>query len=631
MVLGKLPNVSRVVFSPSGEMYAVCRGDLYIGPMPTPDCMDWFSLSRRIGRGDWDTFKFLFFHPKGELYGVTKLGEFYKGPTPYNENISWLYRQAEKIGHAGWHKFEAFFFDPKGILYAVTDKGRLLKETPPTRPDYNWFLHCKTVRKKGWRVLTHFVSFDGDGNLWCVHRNNGNLYKGPPPSSDNVDYMTTAEMLGSGYNQYTFLSFALDQTIQTITRFEFLINSAKTLSENNEILERRVFENKGEAPLKHSFLFSKTMKDTSTFTPDSHFVAPPDSGICFDAGTPRIADDGFEVTIDEKRLRTWFFNKTNETEVTFSSNITVELESGTAVCVVAFVKKIEIDVPYRASINTLFGFEATIFGIWKGAGYSNLVVTQEDFTKCVGMEYLQLGRNDITWYLHQVNKPAPTDEVLESMKLKLLHLSAQETNMFWLLKTMKEYWEANMIPRNHRIVKDPRRYGRSRSFIEGWFALARKSSFKLMKLTMSYAEREHKKFIVDIRKLREKILKKYDLETLVDVAKHVEYQMIAFQEALKYRKRFEFQRTKEDYEMNRAFTYKLFKVPQRRKPFRRNLRKRAPLGSKNQPLSLSESDWESVDESFSAMTPKSPIKRKLSKVKRFSSNQTVLKSQHKIQ
>ncbi|XP_063315862.1 tachylectin-2-like [Pelobates fuscus] len=156
----------------------------------------------RVGKTDWDGFKLMFFDPNGLLYAATKKGEFYKGPAPSNENVSWLYGQATKIGTNSWNEFDALFFDPKGILYAVTSDDKLVMRSPPTKPDDNWLDSSKTIGKGGWRILTHFMAFTLESDLWCVDSKNGNIYKGPTPTIADTNYIEKAQKLGWGYNVY---------------------------------------------------------------------------------------------------------------------------------------------------------------------------------------------------------------------------------------------------------------------------------------------------------------------------------------------------------------------------------------------------------------------------------------------
>ncbi|CAH2299295.1 Hypothetical predicted protein [Pelobates cultripes] len=176
--VGKLNHVSKFAFNPEGVLFAVHSTELFAGAMPSDPNLDWFSNAKRVGKTNWDGLKFLFFDPNGILYAVTKKGEFYKGPASSSENVSWLYVQATKIGTGGWNEFDALFFDPKGILYAVTSDDKLVMRSPPTKPYDNWLGSSTTIGNGGWCILTHFMAFSPEFDLWCVDSKNGNIYKG---------------------------------------------------------------------------------------------------------------------------------------------------------------------------------------------------------------------------------------------------------------------------------------------------------------------------------------------------------------------------------------------------------------------------------------------------------------------
>ncbi|XP_063313632.1 tachylectin-2-like isoform X2 [Pelobates fuscus] len=378
-IVGKLNNVSKIAFNPEGVLFAVRGIELFTGAMPSDPNLDWFSTAKRVGKTNWDGFKFLFFDPKGILYAVTKNGEFYKGPAPSNENVSWLYGQATKIGTGSWNEFDALFFDPKGILYAVTNDDKLVMRSPPTKPDDNWLDSSTTIGKGGWRILTHFMAFSPEFDLWCVDSKNGNIYKGRAPTVDNTNYMNTAQNLGWGYNVYPLLSFTIDKTIQSIVSFEFLPASGKIISQGTEVVQSQIYVNKSSTPLKHTFSFSKTMTESSTFSQEHGFTVAIGAEMGFKAGVPLIGETEFKISINVSTTHTWTFTKTNETQTTFSSSSDVEVPGGHSIRMVASVTKGEMDVPYRAKIRTLFGYESYIEGLWKGVTHYNLMVSQEDY------------------------------------------------------------------------------------------------------------------------------------------------------------------------------------------------------------------------------------------------------------
>ncbi|XP_075704319.1 uncharacterized protein LOC142703140 [Rhinoderma darwinii] len=384
--IGKLENVSHVIISPEGELFCVRAGDLYRGPLPSKKDVDWFSIARRVGRNEWNKFKILFFHPNGELHGITNDGEFYKGPQPGNENVPWIYGQATKIGAKGWDHCEAIFFDPCGILYVVNKEDKIVKAKPPTGEEYEEWLKTSSVAGGcGWLPLIHFMSFSPDGKLWSVDKRNGNIYRGTIPEDGR--YVDNAELLGWDYHHFRFLYFTIDKTISNIISFEFLPENGKRVSECPEMIEERIYNNRGStSTLKHNFTFDKTVKSSSTFSHEHGFTFGTGALITFKGGIPFISEIEGTVKIDLSTSHNWNFTETNETEVKFSSSSEVELQAGKAIRVVASLVKAELLVPYRARVRTLFGFETEIEGMWTGATLYDLMVKQEDY----GKQQLQL-------------------------------------------------------------------------------------------------------------------------------------------------------------------------------------------------------------------------------------------------
>uniref|UniRef100_A0A8C5QTE6 Tachylectin 2 domain-containing protein n=1 Tax=Leptobrachium leishanense TaxID=445787 RepID=A0A8C5QTE6_9ANUR len=224
-VLGKMNAVTKIVFNPAGDLYAVRGIELYRGSMPSSSNQDWFSTAKRVGKTDWDKYKCLFFDPQGVLFAATKNGELYKGPAPSNENVSWL--------------------------YGVTDNDKLVMRSPPTKPDDDWLSSSTTIGNSGWRVLSHFIAVSHDNDLWCVDSRNGSIYKGPIPTKDDPNYQKKAVQLGWGYNAYPFMSFTLDKIMEGIVSFEFLPDVGKILSQNVEVVQSQIY--KSSSPLKHTF------------------------------------------------------------------------------------------------------------------------------------------------------------------------------------------------------------------------------------------------------------------------------------------------------------------------------------------------------------------------------------------
>nr|XP_015192351.1 PREDICTED: tachylectin-2-like [Lepisosteus oculatus] len=208
--VGNLKGFSHILFSPTGIMFAVRNADIYAGSPPVNPDEDWLTTTAKcVGKGEWDQFHSLFFHPEGSLYAVTKSGEFYKGPPPENEYVSWRYRVATKIGTGGW-LFPSLFFDPEGILYAVTSQGKLVKGRPPSHMNQDWISNAELVGTGGWAELTHFMAFSPDGNLWCVSKDEGKIYSAPPPEFATDNWIGRAQKLGFNYNCYQILAFVQD-------------------------------------------------------------------------------------------------------------------------------------------------------------------------------------------------------------------------------------------------------------------------------------------------------------------------------------------------------------------------------------------------------------------------------------
>ncbi|XP_056408943.1 tachylectin-2-like, partial [Hyla sarda] len=314
-VLGKLEKASHVICSPEGELFCVRDGDLYRGPLPSKIDLDWFSIARRVGKGEWRKVKILFFHQNGEMFCVTNNGEFYKGPQPDNENVSWMYGQATKIGINGWEQCEALCFHPDGSLYIVNKEDRIVTGKPPTTSQeyWDWLKSATVAGGCNWFKLTHFMAFDSDGKLWTVNKNNGNFYRGYIPSDGR--YIDNAEKLGYSYHIFRFLSFTKDKTISSIIRLQFLPEQGQRDSQSAEVIAVQNFDNKHSlVPLKHNFTFEKTIKVSSSFSHQHGFTFAIGGSMKFTAGIPGIAQNEIGVTIDVSTTHEWNFTDTNETE-----------------------------------------------------------------------------------------------------------------------------------------------------------------------------------------------------------------------------------------------------------------------------------------------------------------------------
>ncbi|XP_068127614.1 uncharacterized protein [Hyperolius riggenbachi] len=380
--LGKLSNVTNVTCSPDGDLYCVRNGDLYVGPIsPSSNATDWFSQARRVGINDWGRYKFIFFHPNGDLYVATNDGLLYKGPKPENENIPWLYKQATKIGNSLWQYFEALFFSPDGILYAVNSSGGLVKAPPPKGPEVNWLGEITTCEAGGWLPLTHFISFSPDGKLWCVDKTTGTIYRGSPPVPNQLKkYLDTAEKLGKDYNVNKFLCLTQDKIIQRILFFEFLPEQGKKISEAPMVIEEIIYDNrKSASTLQYTLSFSKTVRQFSSFTHSHNFTFSSGMEMSVTARIPFIATIGTKITMNTSSSHTWTLNKSNETEVIHSASTHAEIPPGKAIHMVASVLKADLTVPYRARVLTVFGQEVIIEGTWNGQSHFNMMVKQKNY------------------------------------------------------------------------------------------------------------------------------------------------------------------------------------------------------------------------------------------------------------
>ncbi|KAM4617736.1 uncharacterized protein O3C94_021656 [Discoglossus pictus] len=377
--IGRLANVSHISFNPDGQLYAVRGRELYTGPLPSSENQDWFADAKRVGKVNWDNIKFFFFHPKGELYVITNKGELYKGPAPSNENVPWMYRQATKLARSGWQEYDAVFFDPEGALHAVTAKDTLVKGSPPTNMEDNWLERSTKIGTSGWRDLSNFISFSPDGNLWCIDKGQGNIYIGLPPTVEDPGYYAKAKHVGCKYNYYRFYSLIRDKTIQSIVKLEFLPDQGKTVSERLEIVASQNYLNKNStSPLKCTFTLHETITNTSTFNHEHGFTFGVSCEHTVRAGVPFIADGSVELGVSLSTTNNWSFTETNETARTYCLSTEFEVEPGKDVRQVASVTRAKIIVPYRATVRTLFGYETTICGTWKGATHYNITVKKED-------------------------------------------------------------------------------------------------------------------------------------------------------------------------------------------------------------------------------------------------------------
>uniref|UniRef100_A0A8C5Q307 Tachylectin 2 domain-containing protein n=1 Tax=Leptobrachium leishanense TaxID=445787 RepID=A0A8C5Q307_9ANUR len=378
--VGKLMKATKIFFSPEGEMFSVRGGDVYRGPIPSEQDLDWFSAAKKVGKVDWGNFKFLLFHPNGDLYVVTNNGDLYKGPAPTNENMSWLYRQATKIGSCTWNSLQALFFDPEGALYAVKSDGQLVMGDPPTSLEDHWFDECISVSADDWSKLTHFISFSPEGELCCVNEDTGYMYKFPRTTIVKTTYSHhEAQSMGQGFKLGLLFAFTTDKIIHSIEHFEFIPESGAIVSKRPVVLKSQIYKNEDDVPLKHTFSFSQTLNETSNFTHDHGFAVKEGAKITFDAGIPCVDKTGGQVSIKTNTIHTWNYTETNSNQASFSDTSDVLVPLHKSIRMTAWVRRAVLNVPYRAQVRTMFGNTATIEGTWKGICFYNMMVSQEDY------------------------------------------------------------------------------------------------------------------------------------------------------------------------------------------------------------------------------------------------------------
>uniref|UniRef100_A0A8C5PQP8 Uncharacterized protein n=2 Tax=Leptobrachium leishanense TaxID=445787 RepID=A0A8C5PQP8_9ANUR len=389
--VGKLMNATKMLFSPGGELFVVRGGDVFRGHMPVTDGEEWFDVAKKVGKVDWGNLKFLCFAPEGDLYAVTNNGDFYKGPAPTNEDMPWLYSQATKLGTGDWNSLHALFFDPDGLLYAVRADGKLVRGSPPTCPEDNWLNTAAQVGNDNWLNFTNFIAFSPEGELWCIHNSTGRLFKWPPATMSRPDFPhREAVPVGQGFSACCFMAFTTDKTFSSIEHFEFLPDSGKIVSLETEVLTSQIYRNASGNALVHNFSYSKEMTAASTFSKDHGLTVIPGADTTFQAGTPFIEEAEGKISINST-TRTCNFTNINEEKTTFSTSVNVIVPPHSSKRVVLSVTKGEMAVPYLAQIQTLFGYEVTISGTFKGTTFYDLTTSQEDYKASALMSNLRAG------------------------------------------------------------------------------------------------------------------------------------------------------------------------------------------------------------------------------------------------
>ncbi|XP_069832340.1 natterin-4-like isoform X2 [Dendropsophus ebraccatus] len=218
-----------------------------------------------------------------------------------------------------------------------------------------------------------------DNKLWAVDQSNGNFYRGDKPSPENPLYIHNADIVGWKYNAYKCLSFTKDKTIRSIISFEFLIDEAKVTSEKPEHLQTEDYVNKkSKTTLKRTFVVSKSVTESSTFSHEHGFTFGFGVETTFKAGIPKVAEEKVKITMNTSTTNNWKLTETNETTTLYESITNVEVPPGKSLRVKSSVTKAEMNVPYKLVARTLFGAKVEVCGMWKGVSHYNMTVIQED-------------------------------------------------------------------------------------------------------------------------------------------------------------------------------------------------------------------------------------------------------------
>ena len=168
---------------------------------------DWKGSMQQIGKSGWNEFQHLFFHPEGDLYGVVEdTKQLVKAPPPSNpstEQSEW--RKAATVVSSDMGNFKFLFFDPDGNLYGV--KGENLYTGPlPLNPQEPWLDSAKPVGANTWSSF-NFLFFDNKGFLYGLHFENGTLHQRIPPVDKNDDWLKTSKVIGTNWRKFRFLFF----------------------------------------------------------------------------------------------------------------------------------------------------------------------------------------------------------------------------------------------------------------------------------------------------------------------------------------------------------------------------------------------------------------------------------------
>ncbi|XP_078530722.1 uncharacterized protein LOC144817781 isoform X2 [Lissotriton helveticus] len=376
---GTFENASQIFFGPDDKIYAVRGAELYQGSLPRSKGADWFSEAKLIGESGWDQFKFVLFHPKGRIYAVTHEGHLFKGVPPTPDDQSWIDRKAKRLDGERWNEFSALCYDPVGMLYGVAS-GKLVRGLYPSSTTRSWLDNAEEIgNSTSWEVLSHFMAFTQDGNLWCVNKSTGEMLTGPPPTNSTENWADSAQKLGSGFHVYKHLSLMRDTTLNTIKNLNFLVSIGETSDQQVVEVKEQQYDNKGgSAGLSCTLDLDTSYTEHYSFSKEHGFEAGEGADPTFTTGMPTIAEDGCSIFIKKNIRHKWNITEINEIQKPFRLSMPFEVPPGKAVTLKATLQKATIEVPYMAKVCTMIGNNSTISGTLTGVCYYNLQLEQAE-------------------------------------------------------------------------------------------------------------------------------------------------------------------------------------------------------------------------------------------------------------
>jgi len=173
--------------------------------------------------------------------------------------------------------------------------------------------------------------------------------------------------------------FAKSRTVAAILDFEWKIDQAKVLKNVPDIIESETYDNRHSSqPLKTTFIVSKEVINTSTFSHEHGLEVSVGTATTIKAEVPLLGGDETTVSLNTSTTHNFSFGEENSTTQSYSRQSEVEVPPGKRIQRIASVTKGNLDVPYRAKIRTGDGSIQWIEGTWKGVSTVNLVEKQED-------------------------------------------------------------------------------------------------------------------------------------------------------------------------------------------------------------------------------------------------------------